>query len=227
MPIVSIVTPLPPETGDGLADNYIPFEFFVGTAYDTDWTIGVNRDDTLLNVVRNTAFDAGVAVSLQLADGTTDYQNLTGRTVYVIVTVTAAAATGPRSYKIWSSPTTNSIVGATQVYDSVDFVTNALLFNSSGEDWTSYLVPIQDNHYAVIENTSAVLGEQLQVQSTNSRRGLIVQPRDESAALVVSNAIAQHREITTEDVLLAKGPTLEQLQKRKAMMETLQANLEK
>ncbi len=142
------------EKGDGMTDNYYDFDVYNGgsTAVNNN-SIGHNRDDALVHLVHETNFDNGEAVSLHLGDDTTDYQNTTGSTVYVIISIEAFTDIGTRAYKIYSAPTTDSVAGATEVFDSANLPSDQA-WDAGGELLTSFLVPIQDNHFIVVENTS-------------------------------------------------------------------------
>ena len=102
-------------------------------------------------------------------------QNNTGKIAYAIVSVTASVDTGDRDYKLWSAPTTNSIVGATQVFDSKDQLSSSALFDAANDTLTSNLVPIQDTHFIVLENTSGASPRQIDVPSNSSPRAIVIE----------------------------------------------------
>jgi len=176
-PVIATYTIPVPTVDDDMAENYYLFPRYINSTVPLEYQrIGHNRADNLVKLTHNTLFDHGTAVSLHLTDDTTDYQNTTGRTVYAIITVNAATDSGGRAYKIYSAPTTDSIVGATEVYDSTEWRTNTNNFDSSADRWTSVLVPIQNTHYIVVENTSGVTSRRLQLVVSNEDAGLVVEP---------------------------------------------------
>lgn len=150
---------------EDLADNYLLFGMFRGgnLPSETD-RIGYNRGDTIKKLVHASTFDNGVAVSIHESDDSTDYKNTSGKTAYFIVTVNAGTNSGERSFKIWSGPTTDTTTGATQVFDLAD-VKSANGFFAISDKYTSYLVPISNNHFAILENTSGAASRELNVSS--------------------------------------------------------------
>jgi len=164
---------------DDMADNYYDFAVYLGgSAIADQQKIGYSRDDKLVALVHATTFDDTVLKSLHLGDDSTDYQNTTGKTVYVIVTVSVLSAGGDRAYKIWSAPTTDSKTAATEVFDSDDIDTGANGFDATGDKLTSFLVPIQDNHFIVIENTSGASSRVIQITDPQSlaMQALVIEP---------------------------------------------------
>lgn len=155
------------EAGDGLADNYIEFQILVGGTAGTSTTdyIGYNRGETVVKLTHNTSFDDTVLKSLHLMDDSTDYQNTSGNTAYAIVTATAITDAGDRAFKIWSAPTTDSKTAATQVFDSA-VAFNNLLWDGNNELLTSWQVPITDQHFIVIENTSGATPRNINIANS-------------------------------------------------------------
>jgi hypothetical protein len=121
---------------------------------------------TLKTLTHGSLFDDTVTKSLHLSDDSTDYQNTSGKVAYAMVTITSDGDSGARSAKIYSAPTTDSKTAATEVWDSLNF-TAATAWGPS-ELITSWLVPIQNNHYIVIENTSGATPRDIKVDIVNN-----------------------------------------------------------
>ena len=162
---------------DDMAENYYLFPRYIGSSTFLEYErIGYSRADTLVRLVHNAAFDNTALATLHLADDSTDYQNTTGGTVYAIISVQAITNSGDRAYKIYSAPTAGSLASATEVYDSADWITSPNSFDASGEIVTSALVPIQDNHYIIVENTSGAASRNLRLTNSNEQNALVVEP---------------------------------------------------
>ena len=110
---------------------------------------------------------------MHLIDDTTDYQNTSGKTAYVIITFSAGVQTQKRLVRIFSAPTTNSITSATEVFDSQD-VLGASSWNSNGNRLTSYVVPIQDNHFIVIQNYTGAAGD-IDIPATAGADAIVIE----------------------------------------------------
>jgi len=87
-------------------------------------------------------------------DDSTDYKNTSTKIAYAIISVRADGTSGQRKFKIYSAPTFDSKVAATEVFNSEDLLIKPASWSGAGEIVTSLLVPIQNNHYIVVENTS-------------------------------------------------------------------------
>jgi len=170
---------VPPITGDGLADNYYNFPTFSNDNISSlIQQIGYNNGAKLLILLHQTpiVIGSGNAKSLHRSDDSTAYQNTTGNVVHVIVTPIITNDGPLNSYKIYSAPNNDSLTGATEVFDLADFTINWDI-SASFDRWTSALVPIQDNHFIVIENTGT--GGALFRIETNDTQGpfsLVVEP---------------------------------------------------
>lgn len=166
IPVVSIG--FIPVTGDGLADNYIVFDQFNGSGVSSrEIHIGYARTETVKILTHNAVFDDTVLKSLHLADDTTDYQNNTGKIAYAMVTMSSDSDSGARAAKIYSAPTTDSKAAALEVWDSVDALAGSA-WNAS-ESITSWLVPIANGDFIVIENTSGVTPRDIRVSAPSPR----------------------------------------------------------
>jgi len=162
-----------------LADNYYLFRHFLQTnAADPDEfeRIGYNRDDVLVAVQHDAGINNATPRSLHSGSSTTSYQNTTGRTVYAIITVVIGNPnTNPR-WKIFSAPTNDSIASATEVFDSDNTIN--ILSNNSSDRLTSFLVPIQNNHFIVLQNLDSNVSNEIRVAvaDENGLSGLVVEP---------------------------------------------------
>lgn len=171
---MTIVSAVVPDTGDDMADNYYPFPIFVGGTQSVEVNrIGYARNDTLKRVVHSGDIDDGDTLSLHLPDDTTAYQNNSGKIAYAIVTFIAASLSGARSIKIYSAPTSDSVTGATEVWNSDDHTVNS--WSATNSLFTSVLVEIQDSHYIVIENNTGLSGRVVRVQANNEHSLVIEQ----------------------------------------------------
>jgi len=139
--------PSEPETDD-MADHYYPFGLYAGTLTSSGTgLLGVNDEDTV-NILGFGVIAEGGINSLHLQDDSTDYQNTSGAVAYAVIIVRGdGTGTQARHIKIYSAPTTNSKVGATELfdYDGPDFDANNQLI-------TTPILEIQNNHYIVVEN---------------------------------------------------------------------------
>lgn len=142
------------EEGDGLTDNYLRFSVFrAKNTVSQIADIGYNRNDKIIEISLD-VIDNGVAMSVHIGESTTDYQNTTLETAYAIISLVNTGPNGERRWKIYSAPTTNSIVGATEVFDSDDLIIPPGEYVGFTDRLTSNLVPIQPNHFIVVENVS-------------------------------------------------------------------------
>lgn len=144
------------EVGDGLADNYLTYIRFVKSTSVAVQVqrdqIGYNRDDVVVLLQHNASILLNETKSLFLGGFTsTAYQNTSGNTAFVIVSGNIAGTGVNARFKLYSAPTTDSKAGATEVFDSDDIVSS---WNAVSSRTTSFLVPIQDNHFIVFENLS-------------------------------------------------------------------------
>ena len=141
--------------GDGLADNYLEFSRFreniLASPVSID-NIGYNNGDKIIILQHPTSIAQNGIQSIHLDDNSTAYQNTTGDVVHAIISPEVESGVSFSSYKLYSAPTTDSVASATEVFDSTDIISNWDLINTF---LTSVLVPIQNNHFIVIENTSS------------------------------------------------------------------------
>ena len=166
--------------GDDLADNYYLFKHWLEATNSDNFNqferIGYNRDDNLVVLQHPTDILPATPRSLHSGSSTTSYQNTTGRTVYAIVTVTAGNPnTNPR-WKLFSAPTNDSIAAATEVFDSDNIIN--ILSTIFSDRLTSLLVPIQDNHFIVLQNLDSNVAGIITVNTPdgNNVNGLVVEP---------------------------------------------------
>lgn len=173
-PVIDFPTILP--TGDDMADNYLPFPRFDGHSSSTfQDLLGYSRTDKVKRLVHGAVIDDGETKSIHLADDLTDYQNQTGGTVYAMITLTVSSPAGARSFKVWSAPTTDSKVGATEVFDSDDWVVGS--WSAISDKLTTTILPISNNHFIVIENTTGVTSMPISVQNTEtSIQAVVIEP---------------------------------------------------
>jgi hypothetical protein len=160
-----------------MADNYLLFGVFLGnsTAEHTA-RIGYSRDETIVRLTHGSGFDDTVDESMHLVDDSTSYQNTSGKTAYAMITVNALTNAGDRAYKIWSSPNDNDKTSGTEVFDSTDVLTDLNLFDADDDKLTSYLVPITNNHYIVVENTSGASSRNISVGTdTGNLRAFVIE----------------------------------------------------
>lgn len=168
--------PVVPPEGDGMADFYLNFPHFYTnntiTVVDRD-DIGYNKGDKLIYVQRFIA-SSGI-FSLEKVGGTVDYQNLTGADVYVILTVEAGNPNESAAFRVYSAPTTNSVSGATEVFDSADHAGN---FGDGGDQLTTNIFIISNNHFIVLENLATTRGITVNAPARNDPHpfGVVIEP---------------------------------------------------
>jgi len=174
IPIVISVSILE-RVADQLSDYYILMPIFLGgsSANRTD-RIGYNRDETITRLVHEADIDDTELQSLHLADDTTAYQNTSGKTAYAMITVRAITDAGERNFKIYSAPTTNSKAAATEVYNSDDWLVTTG-WDATGEKVTTHLLPIQNNHFIVLENTSGASPRNIEVDDTETLEAFVIE----------------------------------------------------
>lgn len=157
--------------GDDLADNYISFDIYTGSTTVTHSDrIGYNRGETVIPLMHETNIDNGQARSLHLIDDSTSYQNTSGSTAYVIMTLNSVVGSTRKQVKVWSSPNNDSVTGATEVWDSNDHTvdTSGAGWTGTNDKFTTHILPIQNNHYIVIENNTGVVGQSVEVLGDDS-----------------------------------------------------------
>ena len=142
--------------------------------------IGYNRDETVTSLVYNTAIDDAGIQSLHLLNDSTDYQNTSGKTAYAVITVNSQTGVTPKKFKIYSAPTINSKSGATLVFDSTTLMQGTTSMNANGEKLTTWLLPIQNNHFIVLENTTGTSSQFINV--------ILSTATDDIFALVIEQA---------------------------------------
>jgi len=137
---------------DDLPDHFEQMSKLVGgTSSSNLFFLGIKDGDSVKLLVHTTDITDAQLRSVHLSDDVTSYQNLSGKDAFVILLLVARnTSTGPRPFKIYSSPNDNSKTGATEVYD-FDGNTG---FNNTGEGWTTPPLKIQNNHFCVVENLS-------------------------------------------------------------------------
>jgi len=164
---------------EDMSDNYIELERYVGSQQTAKGSVslGVNDEDTVVRVYTGADIAEGGVLSVHKEDNT-DYQNTSGFNAFAVIVLDGRdSGIATRHVKIYSAPTTDSISGATLVFETGQVDNDN--FDAGGDYVTTPPLKIQDNHYIVVENVDDSRA------GTNNVRTLGVTVVPQSTSLIV------------------------------------------
>jgi len=137
---------------DDLPDNFmtVPRFWGAGTSSNGEVGAGVNDVDTVRFFFNSVEIAEGTVLSAHGEDNA-DYKNISGKNAIAVIILegrNSGAAT--RHIKIYSGPTTDSITGATKVFETGQ--TDGGYFDAANDLLTLPPVKIQNNHFIIVEN---------------------------------------------------------------------------
>ena len=111
--------------------------------------IGLNDADTRILLVNETVLSQNVPKSILLSDDSTVYQNTTGQDAFASIIVEMSGADGASAaWEAYSAPTSNSIAGATKVFENLGGMSGVL--DANGQTQTATPLKISNGHFIVI-----------------------------------------------------------------------------
>jgi len=152
---------------DEMSDYYILTSIYDGVSSTVKRTdrFGFNRGEVIKRLTHTALIDDTESQSLHLVDDSTSYKNVSGSIAYAVVTVKVSGTPAPkRKFKIYSSPTDNTPAGA-PIFDSENFVLASNDFDNAGDKSTAYLLPIQDDHFIILENLTGTASREILVDN--------------------------------------------------------------
>jgi hypothetical protein len=150
---------------DDMADNYVELAKSNGT-FSSLLRIGYSKTEKITQILYTDNIFQGEIKSMHFNDNSTSYRNLSGTNARFYLTVRAIVIADPRIIKIYSSPTDDSISGATLLQTLDD--STGYDFNAINDTVSSDELIVQNNHYIVLENDTTVTNSHVTVLAGNS-----------------------------------------------------------